>query len=160
MEFRKELHCKNCDCFPRHDVKLMRCVSCITLLCSKCCGGTECPICLYKSKNPNILTFIPQFELMKAIPIFKTQSCANVKNGCQEEIPTNLDGLKTHEQSCIYQMVPCPKMNCMKTFIFKDLDQHLKQVHSNEVISIYHVKDNLELFDYKEGIFGTYNLQA
>ena len=161
MEFRKELHCKKCDCFPRPDVKLMRCGSCTKLLCSKCCGGgTECPLCQYKSKSPKIPTLILQSELMKAIPVFKTQSCANVKNGCHDEIPTKLDGLKTHDQSCIYQMVPCPKMNCMKTFIFKDLDQHLKQIHSNEVISIYHVKDNLELFDYKEGIFGTYNLQA
>ena len=114
----------------------------------------------YESKDPKIPTFIQNSGLKKAIPGFKTHPCANVKNGCHEEIPGKLDDLKTHEQSCIYQMVPCPKMNCMKTFIFKDLDQHLKQVHSNEVISIYHVKDNLEEFDYKEGIFGTYNLQA
>ena len=161
MEFRKELHCKKCDCFPRPDVKLMRCVSCTKLLCSKCCdGGTVCPLCQYKSKSPKIPTLILQSELMKAIPVFKTQSCANVKNGCHDEIPTKLDGLKTHDQSCIYQMVPCPKMNCMKTFIFKDLDQHLKQIHSNEVISIYHVKDNLDYDDYNRGIFGTYHLQA
>ena len=160
MEFRKELHCKKCDCFPRPDVKLMRCGSCTKLLCSKCCdGGTECPLCQYKSKSPKIPTLILQSELMKAIPVFKTQSCANVKNGCHDEIPTKLDGLKTHDQSCIYQMVPCPKMNCMKTFIFKDLDEHLKQIHINEVIFIYHVKDNLEYDSYNRGIFGTYHLQ-
>ena len=158
MEFRKELLCKKCDIFPRPDVILMRCGSCTELLCTKCCG-TKCSLCQYESKDPKIPTF-QQSELMKAIPVFKTHPCANVKNGCHEEIPGKLDDLKTHDQSCIYQMVPCPKMNCMKTFIFKDLDQHLKQIHSNEVISIYHVKDNLELFDYKEGIFGTYNLQA
>ena len=160
MEFRKELQCKKCDCFPRPDVKLMRCGSCTKLLCSKCCdGGTECPLCQYKSKSPKIPTLILQSELMKAIPVFKTQSCANVKNGCHDEIPTKLDGLKTHDQSCIYQMVPCPKMNCMKTFIFKDLDQHLKQIHSNEVISIYHVKNNLDYITGM-GIFGIYDLKA
>ena len=75
MEFRKELHCKKCDCFPRPDVKLMRCVSCTKLLCSKCCdGGTVCPLCQYKSKSPKIPTLILQSELMKAIPVFKTQS--------------------------------------------------------------------------------------
>ena len=171
-EFRKELHCKKCDVFPggifpRSDVKLMRCGSCTKLLCSKCCetkeglfGENKCPLCQYKSNNPKIPTFIQQSELMKVILGYKTHPCGNVKNGCHEEIPANLDDLKSHAKSCVFQMVPCPKMNCMKTFIFKDLDQHLKQIHSNEVISIYHVKDNLDYDDYNKGIFGTYNLQA
>ena len=161
MEFRKELHCKKCDCFPRPDVKLMRCVSCTKLLCSKCCdGGTVCPLCQYKSKSPKIPTLILQSELMKAIPVFKTQSCANVKNGCHDEIPTKLDGLKTHDQSCIYQMVPCPKMNCMKTFIFKDLDQHVKQPHEfYGAICIYYGTETNE-YTYQPDIFGNYILQA
>merc|ERR1712018_680915 len=105
----------------------MRCGSCTELLCSKCCE-TKCPLCQYESKDPKIPTFIQQSELMKAIPGFKTHPCVNVKNGCHEEIPGKLDDLKTHGQSCIYQIVPCPKMNCKETVIFKDLvDQHLKQ---------------------------------
>ena len=164
-EFRKELHCKKCDVFPggifpRSDVKLMRCGSCTKLLCSKCCdGGTECPLCQYKSKSPKIPTLILQSELMKAIPVFKTHSCANVKNGCHDEIPTKLDGLKTHDQSCIYQMVPCPKMNCKETLIFKNLSDHLKEAHSHDVISIYYGTEKNE-FTYAPEIFGIYDLQA
>ena len=66
MEFRKELYCKKCGLFPRHDVKLMLCGSCSELLCSKCCG-TKCPLCQYESKNPKFPTFIQQSRLMKAI---------------------------------------------------------------------------------------------
>ena len=158
MEFRKELHCKKCDLFPRPDVKLMLCGSCSQLLCSKCCG-TKCPLCQYESKDPKIPTFIQNSGLMKAIPGFKTQPCSNVKNGCHEEIPGNLDDLKKHDESCPFQMVPCPKMNCKETFIFKNLGDHLKQAHSNEVISIYYGTEKNE-YTYKPEIFGIYNLQA
>ena len=157
-EFRKELHCKKCYLFPRPDVKLMLCGSCSELLCSKCCG-TECPLCQYESKDPKIPTFIQNSGLMKAIPGFKTQPCSNVKNGCHEEIPGNLDDLKKHDESCPFQMVPCPKMNCKETFIFKNLGDHLKQAHSNEVISIYYGTEKNE-YTYQPQIFGIYNLQA
>ena len=157
-EFRKELHCKKCYLFPRPDVKLMLCGSCSELLCSKCCG-TECPLCQYESKDPKIPTFIQNSGLMKAIPGFKTQPCSNVKNGCHEEIPGNLDDLKKHDQSCPFQMVPCPKMNCKETFIFKNLDDHLKEAHSNDVISIYCGTEKNE-YTHEPGIFGIYNLQA
>ena len=56
-------------------------------------------------------------------------------------------------------MVPCPKMNCKETVIFKDLvDQHLKQAHSNEVISIYYGTEKNE-YTHKPEIFGVYNMQ-
>ena len=171
-EFRKELHCKKCDVFPggifpRSDVKLMRCGSCTKLLCSKCCetkeglfGEKKCPLCQYKSNNPKIPTFIQQSELMKVILGYKTHPCGNVKNGCHEEIPANLDDLKSHAKSCVFQMVPCPKMNCTETFIFNDLvDQHLKQVHCNDVISIYYGTEKNEN-THRTNIFGVYNLQA
>ena len=71
--------------------------------------------------------------------MFKTRPCVNFKNGCREDIRIELDGTKTleaHRQNCIYQMVPCPKMDCKETFIFKDLDQNLKQTHKTiDVIS-------------------------
>ena len=33
------------------------------------------------------------------------------------------------EQICGFQMVPCPKLNCKKTFCFNKIDQHLKSFH-------------------------------
>ena len=158
MEFRKELHCKKCDLFPRPDVKLMLCGSCSQLLCSKCCG-TKCPLCQYESKDPKIPTFIQNSGLMKTIPGFKTHPCINVKNGCCEEIPGNLDDLKKHDQSCSFQKVPCPKMNCKKTFIFKNLGEHLKEAHSHDVISINFGTEKNE-YTFQPAIFGVYNLQA
>ena len=113
----------------------------------------------YESKDPKIPTFIQNSGLVKAIPGFKTHPCSNVKNGCHEEIPGYLDDLKKHDQSCPFQMVPCPKMNCKETIIFKNLGDHLKQAHSNDVISIYCGTEKNE-YTHEPGIFGIYNLQA
>ena len=158
MDVRNKLICKECDVFPRPDVKMMLCGSCTQLLCQNCCG-IQCPLCQNESKNPKFPTFIQQPELMEVYSGFKTHPCANVKNGCLEEIPAKLDKLRSHEQNCIFQMVPCPKMNCKETLIFKYLDQHLKQTHRNAVISIYYGTETNECtLDPK--IFGNYKLQA
>ena len=157
MELRNELHCKRCNVFPRPDVKIMRCTSCKQLLCQNCCGA-KCPLCHHKSKDPKIPTFSQQPELMKAIYGFKMYPCVNLKNGCHEEISGKLDDLKTHDQSCIFQLVPCPKMNCNETLIFNDLDQHLKQAHKNDSISIFYGTEKNE-YTREPEIFGIYKKQ-
>ena len=126
MAFRNKLICKKCEVFPRPDVNLMVCCSCTELLCGKC-YGTVCPLCKHESKDPKIPTFIQHPGFMKAIPGFKTHPCANVKNGCDEEIPGNLDDLKKHDQNCPFRKVPCPY--CKETLIFKNLVDHLKEAH-------------------------------
>ena len=136
---RNEFLCKRCDIFPRPDTKLMRCSSCTKLLCQNCSEiyhQPTCPLCFYESKDPKISTFIQEIEVQKLLSGFKTHPCANLKNGCHEEIPAKLDTLKAHDQSCILQEVPCPKMDCYENIIFKDLEQHLEQVHTNEIMSI------------------------
>ena len=158
MELRNELHCKRCNVFPRPDVKIMRCTSCKQLLCQNCCEA-KCPLCQHESKDPKISTFIEQPELMKAIYGFKMYPCVNLKNGCHEEISGKLDDLKTHDQSCIFQKVPCPRMNCKETLIFKELDQHLKQVHKNDAISIFYGTEKNEHTNEPE-IFGIYKRQT
>ena len=156
MAFRNKLVCKKCDIFPRPDTEVMRCVLCKSILCGKCCG-TKCPLCQHESKNPEISTFIKEPELMEVLSGLKTHPCINVKNGCLEEISAKLDGWSAHDQSCIFQKVLCP--DCEEVVIFKDLGQHLKQVHVNESISIYYDTETNE-YTYVPGIFGTYNLQA
>ena len=115
------------------NVKLMKCASCTQLLCQKCCGN-KCPMCQFESKNPKAPTFVVQSELMDILSGFKTHPCVNIKNGCFEEIPANLNNLRDHEESCGFQMVPCPKLNCKETFCFNKFDHHLKNFHIYYII--------------------------
>ena len=156
MAFRNKLVCKKCDIFPRPNTEVMRCVSCKNIMCGKCCG-TKCPLCQHESKNPKVSTFIKDAELMEVLSGFKTHPCINVKNGCLEEIPAKLDGLTAHDQSCIFQNVPCP--DCKGFVIFKDLGQHLKQAHVKDSISIYYDTETNE-YTYQPLIFGIYYLQT
>ena len=136
MTFKDKLTCKKCEVLPMPDVKMMLCGSCTQLLCQKCCG-IQCPLCQYKSKDPKIPTFI-RHELLEVHSVFKTRPCVNSKNGCLEIFPAKLDGLKTlkvHEQNCIFQMVPCPRMDCKETVTFKNLNQHLNETHANYLMS-------------------------
>ena len=160
MGFRNEFLCKKCDIFPRPDVKLMRCTSCTGLLCQNCCDiQTKCPLCRRQSKDPKISTFTEESQLMNLLSGFKTHPCVNLKNGCLEEIPANLDSLKAHDQSCILQKVYCPKISCSEKIIFKDLEQHLEQVHTNEVISIISGNEDIECL-LQANIYGIYIKEA
>ena len=155
--FRDKLVCKKCDILPRPGTEVMRCVSCKNILCGKCCG-TKCPLCRHESKNPRFSTFTKELELMEVLSGLKTHPCINVKNGCLEEISAKLDELKAHHQSCIFQTIPCPKMNCKKTIIFKDIDQHLKQGHSNDIEVYYGTETNVyQPYTHPSDIFGVYN---
>ena len=156
MSFRNKLVCKNCEILPRPDTEVMRCVSCKNILCGKCCG-IKCPICQHQSKNPKFSTFIKEIELMEVLSGFKTHPCVNVKNGCHEEIPATLDRFTAHDQSCVFQKVPCP--DCEEVVTFKNLGQHLEQVHVNDGISICYDTETCE-YAYEPGIFGIYILQA
>ena len=155
MAFRNKLVCKKCEIFPRPGTEVMRCVSCKNILCGKCCG-IKCPLCQHESKNPKFSTFTKDAELMVFLSGFKTHPCIYVKNGCQEEIPATLDKLTEHDESCVFQKVPCP--DCEEVVTFKNLGQHLEQVHVNDSISIYY---DAETNEYTvPDIFGTYYLQA
>ena len=156
VAFRNKLACKKCDIFPRPDIKVMRCASCKNILCGKCCK-TKCPLCQYESKNPKCSTFIEQSELMEVLAGLKTHPCINFKNGCREEIPPKLDDLKAHDQSCIFQKVPCPMMDCNETIIFKNFDQHLKQGPGND-IEVYYDTETNEYTDLPD-VFGVYKMQ-
>ena len=167
MGLRNEFLCKKCDIFPRPDVKLMRCSSCTGLLCQNCCKSrngnprNKCPLCRYESIDPKISTFTEESQLMKLLSGFKTHPCVNLKNGCLEEIPANLDALKAHDQSCILQKVHCPNPSCSEKIIFKDLGQHLEQVHTNEVISIFCGTEDYEYpLDIQADVYGIYKKEA
>ena len=127
--------CKICYTFPRPGVQLYYCSnpndsSCKRVVCQKCCDAEntkKCSIC-----GRWYLTPIPL--LTKLSSIFKFQPCIYSKNGCKVEIPADLDNLKAHDESCIYQTVPCPLLNCDEAVMFKDVNDHLTQVHSKASI--------------------------
>ena len=156
MSFRNKLVCKNCEILPRPDTEVMRCVSCKNILCGKCCG-IKCPLCQHESKNPKFSTFIKDAELMVFLSGFRTHPCINVKNGCHEEIPALFERLTEHDQSCVFQKVPCP--DCEEVVTFKNLCQHLEQVHVNDGISIYYDTETNEFTNEPE-FYGFYYLQA
>ena len=153
-DFRKKLFCRKCEKLPRPDIELMRCAFCRGILCGNCCGNgsAECPLCDAKFSN-----FTKESELMEVLAGFKTHSCMNLKNGCFEEITAKLDDLRAHDQSCVFQKVPCP--DCEESVIFKDVGQHLKQDHANDGISVYYDTETNE-YTRKPEIFGIYKLQA
>ena len=51
--------------------------------------------------------------------------CSNSKYGCQEEFLPQ----KVHEKSCVYQVVPCPSLDCKDVISFKDVEDHMEQHH-------------------------------
>ena len=134
--FRDQLLCRKCEKIPKPENSLMRCSSCKELLCNECCGR-KCPLCRHRSKDSKISTFIEQTELTKLLSSYKTRPCPNFKKGCLEEVSIKSDEWKVHEQNCIFQMVPCPKMNCKEILVFTEVDEHLKQAHKSDAISIY-----------------------
>ena len=110
QNFRDQLLCRKCEKIPKPENPLMRCSSCKELLCNECCGR-KCPLCRHRSKDSKISTFIEETELTKLLSSYKTRPCPNFKNGCLDEVSIKSDEWKVHDQNCIFQMVPCPKMN-------------------------------------------------
>ena len=158
VAFRNKLICKNCQVFPRLDVALFRCASCGQFLCQKCIGSVKskcCPIC-QRSKA----YFIRQTEIMEIVAGFKTHPCINLKNGCHEDIPAKDEELKSHDQSCVFQLVTCPTLDCDESIIFKNLDQHLKESHFNAAMSVYcGTKTNECPENFGTFVYGIYHRQ-
>lgn len=157
--FRDKLLCRKCEKIPKPENPLMRCSSCKELLCNECCGR-KCPLCRHRSKDSKISTFIEETELTKLLSSYKTRPCPNFKNGCLDEVSIKSDEWKVHEQNCIFQMVPCPKMNCEETLVFTEVDEHLKQAHKSDAISIYFDTEANATELHQPTIYGVYHLQT
>ena len=92
-------------------------------LCQKC-FDIDAPRCHFCKWN---LTPIP--ILTDVLSLFKFHPCIYSKNGCKKEISADLDNLKAHDKSCIYRTVLCPVLICKEAILFKDVNDHLTQVH-------------------------------
>ena len=157
--FRNQLLCRKCEKIPKPENSLMRCSSCKELLCNECCGR-KCPLCRHRSKDSKISTFIEETELTNLLSSYKTRPCPNFKNGCLDEVSIKSDEWKAHEQNCIFQMVPCPKMNCEETLVFTEIDEHLKEAHKSDAISIYFDTEANAKELHWPTIYGVYHLQT
>ena len=77
------------------------------------------------------------------------------ENGCLEDIPSKFEELKSHDQSCVFQLVTCPTLDCDESIIFKNLNQHLKESHFNAAMPVYSGTETNEYTKYPEN-FGTF----
>ena len=143
---RDDLFCQCCEKFPRPGTALVRCTSIRSCIICEGCRPT--------STNRE---YIEQPELTKLLSAFGTHPCTYLKNGCHEEIIANMDTLEAHDLSCIFQKVPCPKLNCDENIIFKDVDKHLKKCHS-DILLIYIANETPRMMKYNG--YGIYNLQS
>ena len=92
---------------------------------------------LFANTRAKIQKIQPSFNnlnLWNFLSRFKTHPCINFNNGCNEEIPATLNDLKAHDQCCIYQMVPCLKVDCKRTVKLKNLAFHVKRAHINNIL--------------------------
>ena len=160
---RDSLFCRNCEKFPRDGLR--RCTNSKQILCDDCCivgRMDECPLCYRRHYDDE---FIEEPELTKLLSAFGTHPCIYLKNGCHEEILAKMDTLEAHDLSCIFQKVPCPKLDCNENIIFKDVDQHLKKCHS-DILLIYIADENHRMMKYNHrgdpeyDSYGIYNLQS
>ena len=149
---RDGFFCRRCEKFPTDVV--FGCADCGQIFCHECCDdkctGTVCESRIIE--DPRLTTLLSSFG---------THPCNYLKNGCHEEIIANMDTLNAHDLSCIFQKVPCPKLDCHEYIIFKDVDQHLKKCHS-DILLVYiggenhgMLKNNTEYDGY-----GIYNSQS
>ena len=100
---RDGFFCRRCEKFPRDVV--FGCADCGQIFCHECCDD-KCTRAVCSSR------IIEDPRLTILLSSFGTHPCNYLKNGCHEEIIANMDTLNAHDLSCIFQKVPCPKLDC------------------------------------------------
>ena len=154
---RDGFFCQRCEKFPRDVV--FGCADCGQIYCHECCVDK----CIRPSVCESRIVEDPRLTIL--LSSFGTHPCNYLKNGCHEEIIANMDTLNAHDLSCIFQKVPCPKLDCHEKIIFKDVDQHLKKCHS-DILLVYIAGENHGMLKYNnrgnteyDG-YGIYNSQS
>ena len=132
-EFLEKFQCYNCNTdIPN---KIYICPKCENFNCEKCVyfdtsdstGYCTCNACGNEGWMSELFQICDtENPKPKEIIITKTSSnCSYSENGCKEEFLAQ----KAHEMTCPHQKVKCPELNCKEHVIFKDMDNHLDQVH-------------------------------
>mgnify|MGYP001203579950 CR=1 FL=1 len=117
------LQCFKCKAVPgitQEQQNRYTCVNESHQLCEKCKSVCQCGSVVGKRPNPTTK------KLLKDLPVY----CPHHKNGCRQIfVQTQAESLDDHQQGCLFNKVFCPDLYCKKKVLFKDVIEHLIQVH-------------------------------
>ena len=117
------LQCFKCQAVPgitQEQQNRYTCVNESHQLCEKCKSVCQCGSGVGKRPNPTTK------KLLKLLPVY----CPHYKNGCRQIfMQTQAEILDDHQQGCLFNKVFCPDLTCKKKVLFKDVIEHLMQVH-------------------------------
>ena len=119
----ESLQCFKCKAVPGLTTESKNRYSCVDeshQVCEKCKSACECGSIVGKRPNPALK------QLLKDLPVY----CPQYENGCREIfVQTQAENLDDHQQGCLFRKVFCPDLACKKKVLFKDVIEHLIQVH-------------------------------
>ena len=65
-------------------------------------------------------------QILKDLPVY----CPHYKNECREMF-LQAESLDDHQKGCVFRQICCPELSCKEKILFKDVIEHLKQIHGN-----------------------------
>ena len=114
--------CKDVPGFKKEQQNRYSCVDESHQLCEKCKLKCDCGSVVGKRPNPALK------KILKDLPVY----CPHYKSGCTDFF-LQAESMVDHQQGCIFRQVFCPVFTCKKKVLFKDVIEHLKQVHENDI---------------------------
>ena len=127
-QLREYMKCQKCLRLPMLGATLWRCnrrkclvcLSCVLL--SLCCPMEKC------QSSPTQALVHQEVVYSMMASIFNYHPCIYLQNGCNtEKIPSEL---KSHEDLCIWQHIPCPFLYCKDKVVFNNVHRHFGEVHT------------------------------
>ena len=119
------MQCFKCQAVPGLAKELQNRYSCVDKshqLCESCKASCECGSVVGKCPNPTIK------QMLIDLPVY----CLHYNNGCRQIfVQTQAESMDDHQKGCIFRKVFCPDLRCKKKVLFKDVVEHLKQVHKD-----------------------------
>ena len=97
-------------------------------LCEKCKATCKCGSAVGQCPNPTTK------KILKDLPAY----CLHYNNGCRT-IFVVADSLDDHQQGCVFRKVFCPNLQCNEKIVFKNVIEHLKQVHKKIELKFWSV---------------------
>ena len=120
----ESVQCFKCKAVPGLATEKQNRYSCVNeshQLCEKCKTVCACGSAVGKRPNPTTK------HILKNLPAF----CPHYNTGCRQ-IFVQPEGLDDHQQGCIFRQVFCPRYDCNEKVMFKNVIDHLKQVHKSK----------------------------
>ena len=120
------MQCFNCEAVPGLANELQNRYSCVDKshqLCESCKVSCKCGSLVGKYPNPTVK------QILKDLPSY----CQHYNNGCRQIfLQAQAESMDDHQKCCIFRQVFCPQLSCKEKILFKNVIEHLKQVHVNK----------------------------